>query len=71
MDQEITKDDLMENVEIPVAWVKQLLNRGKRVEKQLQELNAKDHMVIMKTDISALVGFASSCETILKFNPRR
>ena len=55
-------------VSVPSTWLETLLRYSKLVEKQMQELDSVDYGVFIKTDISALIGYASSAETIIKYN---
>jgi hypothetical protein len=58
-------------IPVPVKWLESLTEYAERVRKQIDELPDEDHTVLIKTDISALVGYASSARTVLNNNKKQ
>jgi hypothetical protein len=57
-----------EEISVPKSWLENLLKLNDKVQKQLKEMPVAEYSTIFKTDISALIGYVSSAETILKYN---
>ncbi len=55
-------------IAVPESWLKQIGHLAEKVHKQMDELPPEAHTFLMRTDISALVGYASSAENVVKFN---
>ncbi len=56
---------------VPESWLKCLEALADRVRSQMDDGPDTDYSVYIKTDISALVGYALSAKTIIKHNPRK
>lgn len=55
-------------ITVPESWLKQVGHLAKKVSQQISDLPDEDHSILMKTDISALVGYASSADNVVKYN---
>lgn len=63
----LKKKPMPAEILVPTAWLLTLLALSKKVNGQIEKMSPIDHTVLFKTDISALTGYASSAETILKY----
>lgn len=58
-------------VMVPESWLRRLDALATKVTKQMDEGPAADYNVYIKTEISALVGYAASSRTLLRTGARR
>jgi len=59
---------LNQDVSVPKFWLESLIEYSEKVRGQIEKLPTAEYHTIFKTDISALIGYASSAKTILKYN---
>lgn len=52
-------------IDVPQSWLQKLADLTKKVHAQIENLPPEDYNTLIKTDVSALLGYASSAETII------
>lgn len=57
-------------ISVPESWLKRLDELAAKVHKQMEDGPGANYAVYMQTDIAALVGYASSAKTLIKYNDR-
>jgi hypothetical protein len=53
-------------IDVPQSWLNQIADLAEKVHNQMDKLPPEAYTTFIKTDISALLGYASSARTIVK-----